>query len=213
MAPNAPHPNAALGVVFRANGTDSEAQYLLGCMFYSGRGVRRSDFGCAVRWFLRAAQTGHIAARVNLGIMQYYGLGVSRGVDRGSNLFSNALIRYKRTLRPPYVDNEYFSTAVHENCAKGHYFVGLTLESYNEPEAAMTWFAKAACSGHAPSQFIMGIILYHGLSGADCNKGAALQWFALASRQGHGAARTCSRILERRDANNNLLEEVPPNIV
>jgi len=56
-----------------------EAQYHLGALYRSGRGVEL-DLATAVVWFRRAAEAGHPKAQYNLATMYQNGLGVE--IDR-----------------------------------------------------------------------------------------------------------------------------------
>lgn len=51
------------------------AQYNLGVLYYSGRGVPQ-DFSKAMEWTRKAAEQGHAEAQFNLGAMYYNALGV-----------------------------------------------------------------------------------------------------------------------------------------
>ena len=52
-----------------------EAQYNLGVMNYSGKGVEK-NYKEAIKWFKRAAEGNHVKSQYNLGSMYSYGLGV-----------------------------------------------------------------------------------------------------------------------------------------
>jgi len=54
---------------------DVEAQYNLGCCYYSGTGVKK-DYAEAVRWYRKAAERGNIYAQFNLGEAYRKGEGV-----------------------------------------------------------------------------------------------------------------------------------------
>ena len=54
---------------------DAEAQYNLGVMYRTGRGVPENDAE-AVKWYRLAAEQGNVIAQNNLGIMYYQGDGV-----------------------------------------------------------------------------------------------------------------------------------------
>ena len=61
----------------RAGQGEAEAQYNLGLMYQTGRGVKQDDAE-AVRLYRRAADQGHTGAQNNLGWMYANGLGVKR---------------------------------------------------------------------------------------------------------------------------------------
>ena len=54
---------------------ESDVQFNLGVMYYSGRGVHR-DYGEAEKWWRLAAEQGDAPAQYNLGNMYYDGQGV-----------------------------------------------------------------------------------------------------------------------------------------
>ena len=56
---------------------DATAQFLLGTMYFAGRGVTRNDAE-AVKWFRKAAGQGDAVAQSNLGNMYREGRGVTR---------------------------------------------------------------------------------------------------------------------------------------
>ena len=59
---------------------DAVAQFLLGAMYYRGRGVPQ-DYAEAVRWYRLAADQGAADAQGNLGIMYALGWGVPQDDD------------------------------------------------------------------------------------------------------------------------------------
>ena len=58
-------------------GDDPEAEFRLGEMHFSGRGVVQS-YGEAIDWYRRAAERGHPAAQFLIGAMYEHGWGVDR---------------------------------------------------------------------------------------------------------------------------------------
>ena len=57
----------------------AKAQYKLGSMYESGRGVPQ-DYAEAVRWFTKAAQQGHANAQFRLGLSYSQGQGVTKNI-------------------------------------------------------------------------------------------------------------------------------------
>ena len=57
-----------------SSGEDPSAQKLVGCLFYYGLGVKK-DQSIACSWYRKAAEKGHAAAQINLGVMYQKGLG------------------------------------------------------------------------------------------------------------------------------------------
>ena len=58
------------------------AQYNLGILYYTGRGVER-DLGLSYRWTRAAAEQGHAAAQANLGSLYLAGDGVEQNSEQG----------------------------------------------------------------------------------------------------------------------------------
>lgn len=56
---------------------EAKAQYRLGVLYDSGKGVKR-DRAKAAHWYTKAAQQGFIPAQYNLAILYYNGQGVER---------------------------------------------------------------------------------------------------------------------------------------
>ena len=54
---------------------DAEAQYLLGRMYFAGKGVPK-DHAESVKWYRRAAEQGNAEAQSKLGFMYHFGWGV-----------------------------------------------------------------------------------------------------------------------------------------
>ena len=59
---------------------DADAQYHLGIMYASGRGVIR-DHGTAVIWYRKAANQGHKRAQSHLAVAYAMGQGIGRDLD------------------------------------------------------------------------------------------------------------------------------------
>ncbi len=70
------------------NGLDL-AQYNLGILYFTGRGVEQ-DYAQAFRWTEAAALQGHAAAQLNLGSLYYFGNGVERDRDKAVEWYAFA---------------------------------------------------------------------------------------------------------------------------
>jgi hypothetical protein len=66
-----------------------EAQYILGQMYYFGRGLPQR-FDQAVEWFTRAAKQGSAAAQHDLGVMYLQGQGVPKNLVQSYRWFDRA---------------------------------------------------------------------------------------------------------------------------
>ena len=108
---------------------DAEAQFNLGWMYDTGKGVSQ-DYGEAVQWYRRAADQGHAQAQCNLGVMYYTGEGV------------------------PQDDREavkWFRRAADQGDAKAQYFLGWIYANghgvVQDHREAYIWFFLAALTG------------------------------------------------------------------
>ena len=66
-----------------------KAQFFLGIMYQSGRGVKQ-DTVEAVKWYRKAAEQGYAKAQFNLGVMYYNGEGVKRNPSKAKEWFRKA---------------------------------------------------------------------------------------------------------------------------
>ena len=69
-----------------AESGDAEAQYVLGVIYHTGRGVPRDDAESA-KWMRLAADQGLADAQFNLGIHYNYGWGVPQDYAKAVELF------------------------------------------------------------------------------------------------------------------------------
>ncbi len=65
------------------------AQYNLGILYFTGRGVER-DPAAAYRWTLAAAEQGHTAAQFNLASLLSTGDGVAKDTEEGAQWYARA---------------------------------------------------------------------------------------------------------------------------
>ena len=81
---------AALSAFFPlAEQGNTRAQFNLGVMHYSGRGVPR-DYEKAFNWYRKAAEQGYARAQFNLGDMYYDGRGVLKNYKEGAKWYWKA---------------------------------------------------------------------------------------------------------------------------
>jgi TPR repeat protein len=69
----------------KAEQGDSDAQFQLAKLYYSGTGVTKSD-AAAVRWYRAAAEQGYAKAQFNLGKMYHDGQGVPKDYAGATSL-------------------------------------------------------------------------------------------------------------------------------
>ncbi len=87
------------------------AQYMLGLLYYNGRGIKRG-YADARKWFTRAAKQNHTGAQYMLGIIHYDGKGVSKNLARAAAWFGKAAAKGDK-------DAQYMIGLIHYERAKG----------------------------------------------------------------------------------------------
>ena len=122
----------------------AEAQFYLGVMYATGRGVPQND-AKAVAWFRLAAEQSHAGAQRNLGMMYHDG----RGVPQND---AEAVTWYR--------------LAAAQGHAEGQYAIGMMYTTgrgvpQNDAEAVI-WFRRAAAQGHAWAQTTLGGMYLNG---------------------------------------------------
>ena len=73
----------------KAEEGDAEAQFQLGLLYDTGRGVRQNP-AKAIRWYRAAADQGHAAAQNNLGLLYDYGRGISQDAAEAMRWYRSA---------------------------------------------------------------------------------------------------------------------------
>ena len=81
---------------------DADAQYILGLMYYEGKGVPQ-NFAETAKWFLKAAEQGDAYAQYNLGLMYYNGKGVPQSYMQSYIWLSIAAANLSGDLREKIV--------------------------------------------------------------------------------------------------------------
>ena len=111
------------------------AQYGLGTLFESGRGVGQDDREAA-RWFKKAADQGHAQAQFNLGILFKEGRGVAKSEVKAAQWYKKAAYQGVSEAQCAF-----------ESCS----FNGRGM-AQSDFEAA-EWYKKAADQGHAFARY------------------------------------------------------------
>ena len=113
-----------------ANDGNATAQFNLGVMYLTGRGVQQ-DYSAAALWFRKAAEQGYALAQSNLGTLYRDGQGVAQDDTEAVMWFRKAADQ---------------GDAVAEFLLGNQYAFGKGVpQDYSE---AMIWFRKAAEQGH-----------------------------------------------------------------
>jgi len=77
---------------FRAEVGDSEAQFMLGKLYYYGFGIER-NFSTAIKWFRTAADQGHASAQFLLGEAYEKGKGLERNYVQAARWYERAAFK------------------------------------------------------------------------------------------------------------------------
>ena len=155
----------------RALKGEAEAQFLLGAMYASARGVKQ-DFAEAVRLLRLAADQGHADAQASLGWMHAQGLGLDRN-DK------EAVKWYRAAANQGHADARFkLGTA---------YSRGRGVQ--RDLAKAIELYRTAAGQDHAGAQYLLGI-MYANARGVPRDYTAALKWFRRAVNQGFARARS-----------------------
>ena len=142
-----------------------EAQYRYACMLYEGKGVAVGHEESRA-WLTRAADAGHLEAKVLLAEMMLNGRGGNRDPAAAFVMFSSA-------AEQGHI-GAIFASAV---MLSGGY--GIERNHLR----AQNLFKLAAGRGHAFAQLALGRLLLHGVAG-EKNPEAARCWFEKAKAQG-----------------------------
>lgn len=112
------------------------AQYNLGILYFTGRGVD-VDYDQAFKWTSAAADQGHIAALFNLGSLYFSGQGTKADEDRAVELYSRSARSGSAdaaiTLARMYRDGE----SVSANSVQAHAWASMALNNEHVEAASL----------------------------------------------------------------------------
>jgi TPR repeat protein len=145
---------------------NSDAQYSLGLMLDTGRGVSQ-DHAEAIKWYRLAALQGHANAQFMLGLKYDIGRSVSQNYPEAEKWYRLAAAQGNSSA-------QYNLGGMYEDG------LGVT-QDYPEAEK---WYRLAAAQGNSDAQFSLGYIYSMGHGGAQDYKEAA-KWYELAAAQGN----------------------------
>ena len=140
---------------------DSEAQYHIGIIYFSGFGVTK-DEGRALNWFKKSAKQGHGASQSTLGWIYHYGEGVLKD-------YKKAMYWYHKASTQGY-------SGATSRIAILHFFgKGVNESRIN----AAKWMEEAAEQGSVVAQFRIGLMYAKG-DGVAQSYEKAKKWLHLA---------------------------------
>jgi TPR repeat protein len=143
---------------------------------------RRGDYATAMAEWRMMAQAGDAAASYGMG--QIYRLG--HGVPYRD--FEQAVRWFQRAAGRGSVPAQYELARIQ--------FEGLVVP--RDIDEMMFWLWRAALSGHAESQVMLGAVYEYGEPGVAANFTEALKWYLIAARNGQAGLRTRAQKLANR---------------
>ncbi len=155
-----------------------DAQFLLGTMYRTGRGVSQ-DHVAAAHWYQRASLAGHAWAQFSLGNMHIRGEGLPRNPHEGVRLYRLAAAQGHREAQ--------------YNLGALYYNGDGVARDYVQAES---WFYKAAQNGDSASQFALGRMYSTPHNGVRLDRVRAHAWFTLAADNEYPGAADAVRRLE-----------------
>ncbi len=183
---------------------DSEAQRVLGTLFFKGLGLKR-DFHESITWYKKSAEQGNAAACSNVGFMYQHGAGISqdykqavryyqKATDLGDPEGTNNLgFMYARGLgvqKNPQEAIRLFKLAYEQGNLDAASNLGWMhqkgLGVPKDYKKAVELYAKAAANGVPAAQYNLGFMYQYGYGvHRDINK--SMKHYLLASSKDHPA--------------------------
>lgn len=155
-----------------------DAQFILGTMYRTGRGVSR-DYEKAADWYQQAALAGNAWAQFSLGNMHIRGEGLPRNPLEGVRL-------YRLAAAQGHPEAQY-------NLGVLYYNGDGVARDYVEAE---NWFSRAARNGDSSSQFALGRMYSTPHSGVRLDRVRAHAWYTLAADNDYPGAAAAAESLE-----------------
>lgn len=188
---------------------NSSAQYGIGVMYDSGKGVPK-NLGKAFGWYSRAAEQNHRSAQFNLGIMYYYGDGTEQNIveaykwwsiaaDQGHKQAAAALSQAEQKMTSDELLKAKVLAAAwvkrrrtSEQAApiggwSGDIDKAKNAMSAGDYETAFKELVPLAEQGHVRAQFQIGELYSYG-RGVEKDYAMAAKYYAMASEQGHAVS-------------------------
>lgn len=177
-----------------------DAQYLLGLLYWQGRGLpRNKPLGLA--WIERAAAGGSALAQADLASRYLQGHGLPRDPFLARRWALKAATRGQRRAESVLCvldHHDHRQGAARQWCQKGaeqgdalsQFFLARTLGQSATPadkRRARHWMRQAAAQGLIPAQLHLGDYFHEGIGGKRDNR-QAIRWWRQAARAGNGRA-------------------------
>jgi uncharacterized protein len=145
----------------KAEQDNSQAQYILGIIYFDGKGVNQ-DYTKALEWYKRAADQGYAKAQHRLGFLYSTGQGVSQD-------YPEAVKWYRKAADQGYARSQ--------NSLGSMYNQGWGVPQ--DYAKALEWYLKAANQGYVHVQFDLGMSYYQG-QGVNQSYEESYFWLTLA---------------------------------
>ncbi len=158
---------------------DPNAQFLLGMLYDSGKGVAQ-DQAVAAKWYRKAAEQKHLIAQLFLGVMLYSGQGVKRDYKEAA--------RWLRTPADSGSDEAQFYL--------GSMYANGTGVKMDQAEA-IRWLEKSAAQGNTRAMGLLASALFSRFPQSRDDKDLvdAYVWSHLAAEYDPVQAATSARVL------------------
>ena len=167
---------------------DAEAQYQLGEYYYKGE---KRDFGHALTWYLKAAETGLLSAQKRAAEMYQSGKKIGKNVDEAAIWWT--LAAEQGDAEAQFLLGEHYSTGRRHEYGRALEYYKLAAEQgyvaakrqigYLYMSEAVRWMTIAAEAGDAEAQYNMGRFCY-----IDGDYKRALAYLIQAGESGHAMA-------------------------
>ncbi len=164
----------------------------------------KKEFKQAIKFFLKAAQQGHVEAQFKLGICYRRGWGETQDYDKAVKWYREAAerghadaqnslgTRYKKgqgVLRNPDKAKEWYLKAAEQGNAIAQKNLGICFMDNFDYDNAFRWFQKAADQGEVEAEEALGVFYEHGHGlGVPKDRNKAIEWYRRAAQHGNKLA-------------------------
>jgi uncharacterized protein len=179
---------------YKSEHGDAEAQYKLGVLYASGKGIAQ-DYSQAVKWQRRAAEQGFVQAQCSLGSMYANGQGVEQNFAEAVKWWRLAAAQSSEESSHnlfPGQDREIWRLTELKGIIKSQYHLGLMYLSgegvKQDNAAAVKWWRLAADQGNAEAQYSLGVMYGTG-NGVKQDDSESDKLLQLSAKQGYAPAK------------------------
>lgn len=177
---------------------DSEAQFTLGYMYHSGKGVE-IDNEKSVFWYKLSAKNGHANSQYNLGRMYQLGDGVQKNYQHAAHYYYLAAEQGNDSAKKNLYVMQYeslpteikvnFKDALDNNDPNLHYKIGhwFAFDEKNpnkDYRAALKWFNASSNNDNSNAQYALGYMYQHGI-GVNCDINLAKSYYEKSANNGN----------------------------